>query len=367
MIEFLLISNAMKIKFYHYILFLFVFASCKSTNYTVKSTPSSSSYSVKSYDFRVMTYNVENLFDTYDDTLKIDEDFLPWGMNKWNKERYQTKLKRTFKVIANISEWEYPGLIALTEIENRLVLEDLISATPLAETDYGIIHEESPDARGIDVALLFRQSLFRPISHEAIPVKMANDPNFKTRDILYVQGIVNQSDTLHVFVAHFPSRRGGEAISEPKRILAATILRNKCDSILIQQPQANIIITGDFNDDPSNTSIAEVLRGKDTESNMKEGDFFNMMYDAYKKGYGTYKYQSSWNMLDQYIISPAMLNPNNSIFTTSKSAFIYQADWLSVKDDNYPGNKPFRTYSGPNYLGGYSDHYPVYMDIYYNK
>lgn len=367
MIEFLLISNAMKNRNYFYLLLLLLFTSCNSSNIVTTATPTSSTSDVKSYDFRVMTYNVENLFDTFDDTLKNDEDFLPWGMNKWNKERYQTKLKRTFKVIANVSEWDYPALIALTEVENQTVLEDLISATPLSESDYGIIHEESPDARGIDVALLFRKSLFRPINHEAINVSMIDNPSFKTRDILYVQGIVNEYDTLHFFVAHFPSRRGGEAESEPKRILAATILRKKCDSILILQPQANIIITGDFNDDPANTSIHEVLRGSDNEANMKEGDFFNMMYDAYKKGYGTYKYQSSWNMLDQYIISPALLNSNNNIYTTTQSARIFQPDWLSVKDDNHPGNKPFRTYSGPNYMGGYSDHYPVYMDIYFKK
>lgn len=357
----------MKIRIYYYILSLLLFASCKSSNIVNTATPSSSTANVKSYDLRVMTYNVENLFDTFDDTLKMDDEFLPWGMNKWNLERYQTKLKRIFKVIANISEWDYPGLIALTEIENQTVLEDLISSTPLIESDYGIIHEESPDARGIDVALLFRHSLFRPISHEAIIVSMAKDPYFKTRDILYVQGIINDSDTLHFFVAHFPSRRGGEAESEPKRILAATILRNKCDSILSIHPQAKIIITGDFNDDPANASISEFLRGRDLESNMKEGDFFNMMFDAYKKGYGTYKFQSSWNMLDQYIISPSLLNPNNTVFTTSQSAHIFQPDWLSVKDDSYPGNKPFRTYSGPNYMGGYSDHYPVYMDLYFKK
>ena len=367
MIEFLLISNVMKTRIYYLLLPIFIFAACESSNIATISTPTSSTPEVKSYDFRVMTYNVENLFDTYDDTLKNDQDFLPWGMNKWNQERYQTKLKRTFKVIANISEWDYPGLIALTEIENQTVLEDLINATPLMEADYGIIHEESPDARGIDVALLFRKSLFKPISHEAIKVSMADDPSFKTRDILYAQGIIHESDTLHFFVAHFPSRRGGEATSEPKRILAASVLRNKCDSILAHQPEAKIIITGDFNDDPANASMSETLRGRDLEENMKEGDFFNMMYDAYKKGYGTYKYQSSWNMLDQYVISSSLLNSSKNVYTTSQSAHIFQPDWLSIKDDAYPGNKPFRTYSGPNYIGGYSDHYPVYMDIYFKK
>ncbi len=355
-----------KIIFYAIICFT-LFSACKSPNVATTNSVAITNTGQKSYDLRVVTYNVENLFDTKDDTNKIDDDFLPWGMYKWNQERYQIKLKRIFKVLSNISEWEYPGIIALTEIENRSVLEDLISATPFVESDYGIIHEESPDARGIDVALLFRRSLFRPISHEAILVDLPKDPSFKTRDILYVQGLVHHSDTLHFFVAHFPSRRGGEAESEPKRIRAASVLRAKCDSILAHQPEAKIIITGDFNDDPANSSMNDILRGKSTLEGADPGDFFNMMYDAYKKGYGTYKFQSSWNMLDQYVISPALLNPENTIYTTTTSAHIYQPDWLSVKDDAHPGMKPNRTYSGPNYIGGYSDHYPIYMDLYFRK
>ncbi|MCO5232537.1 MAG: hypothetical protein LC105_12085 [Chitinophagales bacterium] len=354
------------------LIYLIVFISaiiygCNPSSVVQQSPAPSNSNQATSYDFRIMTYNVENLFDIYDDSLKKDEDFLPWGINKWNRERYQDKLKKIFKVIANVSEWEYPSLIALTEIENQSVLEELVHGTPLSESDYHIIHEESPDARGIDVALLYRRSLFRPIQHQIIPVTMPNDSLFKTRDILYVSGIVHHTDTLHFFVVHFPSRRGGEAISEPKRIIAAEKVREKCDSILAKQAHANIIITGDFNDEPINTSTFEILRGKGYQNEMQEGDFFNMMYDTYKKGYGSYKFQSSWNLIDQFIISPSLLNTNNSIYTTIHSARIFQPEWLSIKDDAYPGVKPFRTYSGPNYIGGYSDHYPIFMDIFFKK
>lgn len=353
---------------FSFILSLFLSGCKSSSGLTANTDKATSTAGTKAdYDLRFMTYNVENLFDTQDDPNKADEDFLPWGINKWNLERYQTKLKRIFKVISNISGWEYPGIIALTEIENRQVLEDLIQATPLTESDYSIIHEESPDARGIDVALLYRRSLFRPVTHTAIPVAIGSDPSFKTRDILYVEGLVNHHDTLHIFVCHFPSRRGGEAESEPKRILAASIVRSKADSILSHQPQARIIITGDFNDDPANRSIREILRGKASTDAMQEGDFYNMMYPMYLKGYGTYKFQSSWNMLDQYIISPGLLNPESTTYTTVESVQIFQPDWLSAQDDAHPGNKPARTYSGPNYLGGYSDHYPVYMDLYFRK
>ena len=353
-----------------FILFLLsgvFFAACKSTNIIHTSPKQDISTQQKSYDLRIMTYNVENLFDTKDDPDKQDEQFLPWGINKWTYERYLTKLRRIFKVISNVSEWEYPEIIALTEIENRIVLEDLIQLTPLVESDYGIIHEESPDARGIDVAFLYRHSAFRPLTHEKLPVSMPQDPNFKTRDILYVQGLISKDDTLHFFVTHFPSRLGGEAYSEPKRIKAATVIRAKVDSILGVNPEAKIIVTGDFNDEPSNKSIHEVLRGQASLENAQPGDLFNMMYDAHNKGYGTYKFQSQWNMLDQYIISPALLNNRSSVYTTTESGKIFQPDWLSINDDAYPGLKPNRTYSGPNYIGGYSDHYPIFMDLYFNK
>ena len=346
-----------------------ILLSCKSSRVTTTNAVyNAQKTNNQSYDFRIMTYNVENLFDTKHDEGKKDTDFLPWGMYNWTQERYNIKLKRIFKVITNISEWQYPGLIALTEIENQAVLEDLIHGTPLAESDYNIIHEESPDERGIDVALLYRRSLFRPISHEIIPVTIANEPHFKTRDILYVKGIINQKDTLHFFVLHFPSRRGGEAESEYKRVRAATLLRAKADSILKAQPLADIIITGDFNDDPTNASAYEVLRGKSpTKDSIQPGDFYNLMYDAYQNGYGSYKFQNVWNMLDQYIVSQSLLDKSGDVYTTASSAHIFSPDWLSMRDDRYPGLKPNRTYSGPTYQGGYSDHYPVYMDLYFKK
>jgi endonuclease/exonuclease/phosphatase family metal-dependent hydrolase len=319
------------------------------------------------YDLRFVNYNVENLFDLIDDPQKEDDDFLPWGINKWNQERLQTKLKRIFKVIANISAWEYPGIITLTEIENRNVLEYLLSATPLSESDYHIIHEESPDPRGIDVAMLYRRSFFRPIRHEAIRVTFPFDPYARTRDILYVEGLVHKQDTLHIFVCHFPSRRGGEAASEPRRTYVASLVRAKIDSIMEASPAAKIIVTGDFNDEPANTSMREVLRGRESPEEMQPGDLYNMMYPMYKKGYGSYKFQASWNMLDQFLISAALLDTTGSVYTKRESAVIYKPEWLEVVDDVHPGTKPFRTYSGPNYLGGYSDHFPTYMDLYFRK
>jgi endonuclease/exonuclease/phosphatase family metal-dependent hydrolase len=319
------------------------------------------------YDFRIVTYNVENLFDLVDDPKTADDDFLPWGINRWNREKYETKIKRIFKVIANISSWEYPAVITLTEIENRTVLEDLIASTPLSESDYSIIHEESPDPRGIDVAMLYRRSFFRPIKHEALRISFPTDPYGRTRDVLYVEGLVHQEDTLHFYICHFPSRRGGEAISEPKRIHVASVVRNHIDSILQVKPNAQIIVTGDFNDEPANSSMEVTLRAKDKPENMAYGDLYNMMFPMYKKGYGTYKFQTSWNMLDQFAISAALLDSTSAVYTKPSAVAIYQPEWLEVSDDLNPGTKPFRTYSGPNYLGGYSDHFPVYMDLYFRR
>jgi hypothetical protein len=330
-------------------------------------TTGSSSVTWSDYDFRIVNYNVENLFDLVDDPKTADDDFLPWGINKWNRERYELKLKRIFKVISNISSWEYPAVITLTEIENRAVLEDLISATPLTESDYSIIHEESPDPRGIDVAMLYRRSFFRPIKHEALRIQFPFDPSGRTRDILYVEGLVHQEDTLHFYICHFPSRRGGEAISEPKRIHVASIVRNHIDSIFQVKPHAKIIVTGDFNDEPANNSMQVTLRAKDNPQQMKEGDLYNMMFPMYKKGYGSYKFQTSWNMLDQFAVSASLLDSASSVFTRPSATAIFKPDWLEVADDLNPGTKPFRTYNGPNYLGGYSDHFPVYMDLFFRR
>lgn len=347
---------------------LLTILSCSSPgNVSNNTSKSSSDNTWSTYDLRFVNYNVENLFDTQDDPNTADEDFLPYGVNRWTQDRYLVKLKNIFKVFANISAWEYPGIITLTEVENRKVLEDLLSGTPLSEADYNIIHEESPDPRGIDVAMLYRPSYFRPLTHEYIHVKFPFDENGRTRDILYVEGLVHQQDTLHIFACHFPSRRGGEATSEPRRLYVAGLVRHKVDSLLAVDPDKRIIITGDFNDEPSNASMQDVIRGKSDYTKLQPGDLYNMMFPLHKAGYGSYKFQTSWNMLDQFIVSPALLDTNQNVFTRPDAAVIFKPEWLELTDDANPGTKPFRTYSGPNYLGGYSDHFPTYVDLFFKK
>ncbi|MEZ5009102.1 MAG: hypothetical protein R2753_13205 [Chitinophagales bacterium] len=351
---------------------LLVFVACSSTKETAKSADETKVDAndpfVDRGDIRFMFYNVENLFDTQDDTLKADEEFLPWGMKGWKTERYEDKLKKIFKVMVNVGGWELPELIGLCEIENRFVMEELLRKTPLSRGNYGIVHEESPDARGIDLGLLYRKEAFLPLKHDVIRINFPFD-EYKTRDILHVEGLINnKQDSLHIFLCHFPSRRGGQVASEPKREYVAAQLRRAVDSILVIQPQARIIITGDFNDEPTNKSIYEVLNAKENWDNQNEGELFNYMH-AYqtKEGLGTYKYQGYWNMLDQFIVSESLRDSTNQVYLKRNSAQIYQQPWLMQDDPENPGQKPFRTYGGAFYYGGYSDHLPIYIDLFFRK
>lgn len=319
-------------------------------------------------DLRFVFYNVENLFDVYDDSTTEDDEFLPWGIKGWNRERFELKLRRIYKVLVNAGGWELPDLIGLCEIENRFVLNELIFSTPLSKANYRIIHEDSPDARGIDLGFLYRTEKFTPIRHQAIRIDFPFDSVYKTRDILWIQGLTVHADTIHIFLCHFPSRRGGEAVSEPKRLYVAGVLRSRLDSILSMNPDARIIITGDFNDEPVNSSIYDVLQARGHPGELESGQLFNLMYDfQVRKGSGTYKFRGFWNMLDQFIVSQAMLDSGGRVFCGTNSAQIYKEPWLMTEDDDAPGSKPFRTYSGAYYYGGYSDHLPIFLDIYFNR
>jgi predicted extracellular nuclease len=316
-------------------------------------------------DIRFVSYNVENLFDMVDDPEKADDEFLPWGMRGWKAERYNKKLKDIYKVLVNLGGWELPEIIGLIEVENRTVLEDLIERTPLSMHGYSIIHHDSPDARGIDVALIYRKEHFIPLYDEAIRVVFPFDTLGKTRDILYVSGVVNKRDTLHVFMCHFPSRRGGEATSAPRRIYVASLVRAKVDSLLAGNPNANIIVAGDFNDEPEDVSVREGLRAKGSVEEMGTGDLFNFMYAKKERGLGTYKFQGFWNMLDHIIVSQGLLDQSAGVFAPPHAAHIFRPEWLTVPDDNSPGVKPFYTFTGVQYTGGYSDHFPVYLDLFF--
>lgn len=314
---------------------------------------------------RLAFYNVENLFDTINDPLTNDDEFTPAGTKSWSRSRYYEKLDHIYKTITALGEWDPPAIVGFCEIENRSVLYDLVAKTPFIKFGYEIIHQDSPDKRGIDVGLIYHPKLFKPISFQAIRVDITQDSSSTTRDILYVCGKIFKKDTIHVFINHWPSRMGGQAKSEPRRIIAATTLRQQVDSIFKINPNANIVIMGDFNDEPNDKSINETLSAKEDSIPKNKTDLFNGMYSYFKKEIGTEKFQEHWHCLDQIIVSYALLDKKNAMIISSPA--IFQTSWLIEPDEKYLGERPFRTYLGPKYTGGYSDHLPVYVDILDNR
>jgi hypothetical protein len=314
---------------------------------------------------RFVFYNVENLFDTINDPNTNDDEFTPKGTKAWYFGRYLEKLDHIYKTITAVGEWDAPALVGFCEIENRTVLYDLVSKTPFIKHGYEIVHQDSPDKRGIDVGVIYHPKLFKLISFSAIRVDITQDSSSTTRDILYVKGKLFKKDTVHVFINHWPSRSGGQAKSEPRRIIAANTLRTKVDSIFATNTNANIIIMGDFNDEPGDKSIYETLGAKEDSIPKSNTGLYNGMYSYYKKEIGTEKFQEHWHCLDQVIMSYPLLNKSNPVYMQSPS--IFKASWLIEVDKKYLGEMPYRTYAGPKYLGGYSDHLPVYVDIINNR
>lgn len=308
-------------------------------------------------EYTVLSYNVENLFDTVDDPKIPDEEFLPQSEKKWTNERYQKKLDDLAKVITGVNPSDYPELIGLVEIENQTVLEDLIHTAALKSHPYGIIHEESPDYRGIDVAFLYRRDAFKEEWHETLPVVFADDTAFKTRDILHVVGKVKKN-TVHVFVNHWPSRIGGDEKTEPKRILAASVLKKKVDELMTADPNARVIIMGDMNDEPANKSLQETLGAKSPDS---EAKLVNLMMPDDQKGLGTYFFSGGWNMLDNLVVSKGIIN-GKTIKVENNKGEIYRSDWMIFTNKN-GDNTPNRSYVGDKYVGGVSDHFPVYFKM----
>jgi exonuclease III len=308
--------------------------------------------------YRIMFYNLENLFDTYDDPYTNDDEFTPKGAKSWSGYRYEKKLNDLAKVIIAVGEWTPPSIIGLCEVENFQVLLDLATKTPLAGLDYQIVHENSSDERGIDVALLYRPKDVQRISHSKIVIKSGSD--WKTRDILLAQMRVNEADTLFIYVNHWPSRFGGKETTEPKRLFAAQTLRQSIDSLQRTRENPKILIMGDFNDEPRDKSISEVLETLQIEENVAENRLYNLSYSDLMDNKGTIVYReinNTWFLFDQIILSGTLIN-GKGIVAKGQKSMIFDAPWI-LKD-----NKPFRTYQGPIYFGGYSDHLPIFIDLY---
>ncbi|MBN2215564.1 MAG: hypothetical protein JW723_15120 [Bacteroidales bacterium] len=312
---------------------------------------------------RIMFYNVENLFDCIDDPLTGDNEFTPEGQMHWTEKRFRAKLNNLYRVIVAAGGWKPPELIAFAEIENRFVLDQLVSETPLLKYSYEIIHKDSPDQRGIDVALIYRPGHLDKISEKFFCIDYADEAIPKTRDILYCAFRVNLKDTIHVFVNHWPSRSGGQLSSEKNRLYVASVLKSKTDSLFRVDERTKIIIVGDFNDQPDNKSLLKALQAKFIENHTEPGNLFNLSSCSTKKGgCGTHKYKGNWSILDQVIVSGGLLH-KDGVFILPDAYKIFNPPFLLEPDDKYLGSKPYRTYSGFKYNGGYSDHLPVYADL----
>jgi len=305
----------------------------------------------------VMFYNVENLYDTINDQKINDDEFTPSGKVPWNQERLETKLKHTAQVITDIARPAMPDLIGFAEIENLQVLEMLTSSAALSKIKYGIVHYDSPDERGIDVALLYKPSTFKILESE--PVRVTLPDNDLTRDILHVTGQLNSGETLHVFINHWPSRREGSELSAAKRMAAAHVLRAKIDTIQNLETSPNILILGDFNDEPSDNSITQGLKAINPDQVITSNNLYNLLYPEFKKGEGSLFYKD-WDLFDQVIVSGNMLLQKKGLRTSVNHAGIYSAEYLLFKNKTGE-SRPNRTMSSDKYYGGYSDHLPVYV------
>ncbi len=308
-------------------------------------------------------YNLENLFDTIDSPDTRDSEFTPLGDNLYNTEVYLDKLNKLARVISELGTDRTPdgvAILGVAEVENRKVLEDLVVEPAIRARRYEIVHYDSPDQRGIDVGLLYQPKYYKVLNSRPIPVEVYNDKGERTytRDILFVSGLFD-GEPLHVLVNHWPSRRGGEAATQPLRNYAASLCKAVADSLMQADPNAKIIIMGDLNDDPSSPSVRQVLNAKQKKEQVKPGGMFNPMYDFYKKGIGTLAYQDAWSLFDQLILSYGLINPSAGGYQFYQ-ANVHNRPYMTQQTGHFKGY-PFRCYVGATYTGGYSDHFPVYL------
>ncbi len=305
-------------------------------------------------------YNVENLYDTLDQEGVDDAEFLPGSAKQWGSQRYWHKQEKMARVIASMGKDLHPqglAILGLSEVENRSVVEDLVSREPLKARGYNVVHVDGPDVRGVDVALVYNPALYKVYAHKSIRLHMA-DTSFRTRDQLLVSGVLD-GDTVHVIVAHWPSRRGGEKRSEPKRRAAAELGRHIIDSLLAINANARIMYMGDLNDDPVNVSVGHFLRTSGEKAKAVNGTMFNPMYDPYQKGIGTLAWRDSWNLFDQIVVSPSLVSGAGGAYKYY-GVRIFNESYLRQTEGNFAGY-PNRTFVGDTYQDGYSDHYPVFL------
>lgn len=326
-------------------------------------------FSQEKRTFKVHTvafYNLENLFDTINNPNKFDEASPIMELNFNRGDVYKKKVKNMAKVISEIGadvSKNSPVIIGISEVENRQVIEDLANDSALVKKDYGIVHFESPDARGIDVALMYQKAFFTPIQTSNHELKIYDDNTRKrvyTRDQLLVSGKL-EGELIHVIVNHWPSRSGGEARSRPKRIAAAKLNKRIIDSLQAIDPYAKIFTMGDLNDDPTNASVKDILKAEKDKDKVKLKGIYNPMEDFFRKGLGSNAYRDAWSLFDQILITKPLLEKDYSSFRFYKAG-IFNKQYLTNKKGRYKGY-PFRSFADGSFTNGYSDHFPVYVHI----
>ncbi len=324
-------------------------------------------------------YNLENLFDIYDDPAKNDEQFLPEGSNKWTETKYRHKLKNMAHVIAEMSRsnGRWHTILGISEIENRLVIEDLLAEPELAGSNYQIVHYDGPDRRGVDVALLYRPENFKLLASESIPFTFYSDEQlkyqmdqegkdaFRTRDILMVRGTID-GEMFAFFVTHLPSRVGGKG--GDLRSGGARIIYQHARALMRMYPDIKIVVMGDMNDDPFDDSMAKWLHGKEKMQDMQKLDFFNPYWSMLKAGFGSLCYHDVWSIYDQELVNYNLAHAPKGTLSIqpigSKGyyGYIFKRPFMTTQKGRYKGY-PYRTFSGGAFIGGYSDHYPTFIVV----
>ena len=317
--------------------------------------------------YMVAFWNFENLFDIYNDPETHDDEFTPEGIKKWNETKYQKKLYNLERVIFDMAaiNKDYPIVIGVSEIENRSVLEDLVSQPKLKGAKYRVCHYDSPDARGVDVAFLYRADVFKLEGSDNIKLNVPELPNFRTRDLVVMWGTI-EGEPFYFLVSHWPSRLGGKEASQFKRDACAKQIREIKDSLLQANPATKVVVMGDFNDDATDASLVKVMGAKGKVKELNTGDFFNPYVQMLKAGLGTLAYQDSWNLFDNICVTENLVNGTYGKLRLIKGkkfyGNIFTRPYMLQQEGQYKGY-PLRTFVTNNFQNGFSDHFPVYIYI----
>lgn len=319
--------------------------------------------------YKVMFWNIENFFDTINDPEVRDDEFTPEGPKAWNAAKYAKKLSNVERVVFDIAALDriYPAVVGFSEVENRTVLEDIVATKKLAPASYRIVHYDSPEARGVDVAFLYRPDQFKYEGSHPVRAQIPSLPNLRTRDILTMWGTI-EGEPFYFMVIHWPSRLDGKDASEFRRVALGEQMRRLADSVLQRNPATKIVAMGDFNDDPIDPSMVEALGAKGKMKELQTGDFFNPYYAMLKAGMGTLAYGDAWNIFDNIVVTENLARGSTGQLRLQRAegskfyGHIFRAHYLFQKEGQYKGY-PLRTYVGNNFQGGFSDHFPVYIYI----